>query len=154
MAVWWVRVKVIMLLFLGLIMSPETKHTRYSFSKIVSMSYEEAIKHVTEEMKKEGFGVLTTIDVRETLKTKIGVDFKPYTILGACNPHHAYEALQKEPELALMLPCNIIVYVNDEGETVVAAIDPVASMQAIENPELGETAMEVQGKLRRVIDNL
>ena len=147
-------VKVIISLLVGLSMCSDTVHTRYSFSKVVPLGYEEAIKHVTEEMKKEGFGVLTTIDVRETLKKKIGVDFKPYTILGACNPHHAYEALQKEPELALMLPCNIIVYVNDDGETVIAAIDPVASMQAIENPELGETAMEVQGKLRRLIDNL
>lgn len=135
-------------------MSPETTHTKYSFSKVVPMGYEAAIKHVTEAMKKEGFGVLTTIDVKETLKKKIGVDFRPYTILGACNPHHAYEALQKEMELALMLPCNIIVYVNDEEETVVAAIDPVASMQAIENRELGATAMEVQGKLKRVIDSL
>ena len=147
-------VKVIILLLVGLVMCSDTVHTRYSFSKVVPMGYVEAIKYVTEEMKKEGFGVLTTIDVRETLKKKIGVDFKPYTILGACNPHHAYEALQKEPELALMLPCNIIVYVNEDGETVIAAIDPVASMQAIENPELGEIAMEVQGKLRRVIDNL
>ena len=147
-------VKVIISLLVGLGMCSDTVHTRYSFSKVVPLGYEEAIKHVTEEMKKEGFGVLTTIDVRETLKKKLGVDFKPYTILGACNPHHAYEALQKEEELALMLPCNIIVYVNEDGETVIAAIDPVASMQAIENPELGETAMEVQSKLRRVIDNL
>ena len=135
-------------------MCPETVQTPYSFSKVVPMGYEAAIEHVTGELKKEGFGVLTKIDVKETLKQKIGVDFKPYMILGACNPHHAYEALLKEKELALMLPCNVIVYVNDEGETVVAAIDPVASMQAIENPELGETAMVVQGKLRRVIDNL
>jgi len=147
-------VKVIIASFLDLGMSSDMVHTRYSFSKVVPKGYEEAIKYVTEELKREGFGVLTTIDVRETLKKKIGVDFKPYTILGACNPHHAYEALQKETELALMLPCNVIVYVNDKGETVVAAIDPLASMQAVENPELGETAMEVQGKLRRVIDNL
>lgn len=147
-------VKVIILLLVGLDMCSDAVHTRYSFSKVVPMGYVEAIKYVTEELKKEGFGVLTSIDVQATLKQKIGVDFKPYTILGACNPHHAYEALQKETELALMLPCNVIVYVNDEGETVIAAIDPVASMQAIENPELGETAMEVQGKLRRVIDNL
>ena len=135
-------------------MCPETVQTPYSFSKVVPMGYEAAIEHVTGELKKEGFGVLTKIDVKETLKQKIGVDFKPYMILGACNPHYAYKALLKEKELALMLPCNVIVYVNDEGETVVAAIDPVASMQAIENPELGETAMVVQSKLRRVIDNL
>ena len=147
-------VKVIILLSVGLDMCLEMVHTRYSFSKVVSMGYVEAIEYVTAELKKEGFGVLTSIDVTATLKQKIGVDFKPYTILGACNPHHAYEALKKETELALMLPCNVIVYVNDESETVIAAIDPVASMQAIENPELGATAMEVQRKLRRVIDNL
>jgi len=147
-------VKVIILLLVGLDMCSDTVHTRYSFSKVVPMGYVEAIKYVTEELKKEGFGVLTSINVQAILKQKIGVEFKPYTILGACNPHHAYEALQKETELALMLPCNVIVYVNDEGETVIAAIDPVASMQAVENPELGEKAMEVQGKLRRVIVNL
>lgn len=147
-------VKVIILLSVGLDMCSEMVHTRYSFSKVVSMGYVEAIEYVTAELKKEGFGVLTSIDVTATLKQKIGVDFKPYTILGACNPHHAYEALKKETELALMLPCNVIVYVNDESETVIAAIDPVASVQAIENPELGATAMEVQRKLRRVIDNL
>lgn len=148
------RVKVIISLLVGLVMCSDTIHTKYSFSKVVPMGYSEAIEYATEALKKEGFGVLTSIDIQATLKQKIGVDFKPYTILGACNPHHAYEALKKETELALMLPCNVIVYVNKEGETVIAAIDPVASMQAIENPELGETAMEVQGKLRRVIDNL
>jgi uncharacterized protein (DUF302 family) len=135
-------------------MNSETVHTSYSFSKIVGMGYEEAIKYVTEEFKKEGFGILTSIDIQATLKKKIGTDLKPYTILGACNPYHAYEALQIEKELALMLPCNVIVYVNDEGRTVVSAIDPVDSMQAIENPRLGETAMVVQSKLKRVIDGL
>ncbi|MCW4011564.1 MAG: DUF302 domain-containing protein [Candidatus Bathyarchaeota archaeon] len=132
----------------------KTVQNAYSFSKVVSMGYEKAIAHVSEEMKKEGFGVLTKVDVRETLKKKIDVEFRPYTILGACNPHHAYQALQKEMELGLMLPCNIIVYVNDNAQTVVSAIDPVASMQAVDNPELGETAMEIRGKLKRVIDNL
>lgn len=138
----------------GQIIMSKTIQTPYSFSKVVPMGYEEAIAYVSEEMKKEDFDVLTKVDVRETLKKKINVDFRPYTILGACNPHHAYQALLKEMELGLMLPCNIIVYVNDEEETVVSAIDPVASMQAVDNPELGETALEVRGKLKRVIDNL
>ena len=146
--------KVNILLLVGCDMSPETRYTGYSFSKVVPMGYEDAIEYATEELKKEGFGVLTNIDVRATLKKKIDVDLTPYTILGACNPRHAFNALQKETELGLMLPCNIIVYVNDDGETVIAAIDPVASMQAIDNPELGETAMEVQSKLRRFVENL
>ena len=135
-------------------MSSETVHTSYSFSKTVPMGYEDAIEHVTGVLKKEGFGVLTSIDVRATLKKKIGADMRPYVILGACSPQHAYEALQKERELGLMLQCNVIVYVNDEGKTVVSAIDPVASMQAIENPALMDTALEVQSKMRKVIENL
>jgi uncharacterized protein (DUF302 family) len=135
-------------------MSSETVHTAYSFSKTVPMGYEDAIEYVTEALRKEGFGVLTNIDVRATLKKKIGVDLRSYAILGACSPHHAYEAIQKETELGLVLPCNVIVYVNDGGETVVSAIDLVASMQAIENPALEDTGLEVQGKLRKVIENL
>ena len=110
----------------------KTVQTAYSFSKVLPMGYEEAIKYVSDEMQKEGFGVLTKVDVKETLKKKIGVDFRPYTILGACNPHHAYQALLKEVELGLMLPCNIIVYVNDKEQTVVSAIDPGLSSVWIE----------------------
>ena len=135
-------------------MSIETVHTAYSFTKKVPMGYDDAVSYVTEALKKEGFGVLTNIDVRATLKKKIGADMRPYVILGACSPHHAYEAIQKETELGLMLPCNVIVYVNDNEDTIVSAIDPVASMQAIENPALMDTAMEVQGKMKKVIDSL
>ena len=128
--------------------------TNYGFSKIVNLGYDEAIEKVTEELKKEGFGVLTEIDVKETLKKKLDVDFRPYKILGACNPPFAYKALQSEEQIGLMLPCNVIVYVNDKNETVVAAIDPIASMQAVKNESLGEVAETIQGKLKTVISNL
>lgn len=130
------------------------KITNYGFSKVVNLSYDKAIEKVTDELKKEGFGVLTEIDVKETLKKKLDVDFKPYKILGACNPPNAYKALQAEEEIGLMLPCNVIVYVNDKDETVVAAINPIASMLAVNNPNLGNTASEVQGKLRIVIERI
>ena len=130
------------------------EQTNYGFSKVVNLGYDEAIEKVTEELKKEGFGVLTEIDVKETLKKKLDVDFKPYKILGACNPPFAYKALQSEEQIGLMLPCNVIVYVNDEGKTIVAAIDPIASMQAVKNETLGEVAATIQGKLQKVISNL
>ena len=128
--------------------------TNYGFSKIVNLGYDEAIEKVTEELKKEGFGVLTEIDVTATLKKKLDVEFKPYKILGACNPPFAYKALQAEEQIGLMLPCNVIVYVNDEGKTIVVAIDPIASMQAVKNDTLGEVAETIQGKLKKVIDSL
>ena len=130
------------------------QQTNYGFSKIVNLGYDKAIEKVTEELKKEGFGVLTEIDVKETLKKKLDVDFKPYKILGACNPPFAHKALQAEEQIGLMLPCNVIVYVNDNNETVVAAIDPIASMQAVKNETLGEVAETIQGKLKSVISNL
>ncbi len=128
--------------------------TNYGFSKIVNLGYDEAIEKVTEELKKEGFGVLTEIDVTATLKKKLDVDFKPYKILGACNPPFAYKSLQAEEQIGLMLPCNVIVYVNDKGKTIVAAIDPIASMQAVKNDKLGEVAETIQGKLKKVIESL
>jgi uncharacterized protein (DUF302 family) len=130
------------------------EQTNYGFTKIVNLGYEEAIEKVTEELKKEGFGVLTEIDVKETLKKKLDIDFKPYKILGACNPPFAYKSLLAEEQIGLMLPCNVIVYVNDDSETVVAAIDPIASMQAIKNDKLGEVAETIQGKLKKVIESL
>ncbi len=130
------------------------EQTNYGFSKVVNLGYEEAIEKVTEELKKEGFGILTEIDVKETLKKKLDVDFKPYKILGACNPPFAYKALQSEEQIGLMLPCNVIVYVNDKSETVVAAIDPIASMQAVKNETLGKVASTIQGKLKKVIESL
>ncbi len=130
------------------------EQTNYGFSKVVILGYEEAIEKVTEELKKEGFGVLTEIDVKETLKKKLDVEFKPYKILGACNPPFAYKSLQAEEQIGLMLPCNVIVYVNDSSETVVAAINPIASMQAVKNDKLGEVAEVIQSKLQKVISNL
>lgn len=135
-------------------MENKMKQTNYGFSKIVNLGYEEAIEKVTDELKKEGFGVLTEIDVKATLKKKLDIDFKPYKILGACNPPFAYKSLQAEEQIGLMLPCNVIVYVNDNNETVVAAIDPIASMQAVKNETLGEVAETIQGKLKSVINNL
>lgn len=130
------------------------KQTKYAFTTTVELPYEKAIGRVTEELQKEGFGILSEIDVKETLKKKLDVDVKPYKILGACNPPNAYKALQAEEQIGLMLPCNVIVYVNDAGETVVAAVDPRASMQAVENNELSEVAQVVQDKLKKVISSL
>jgi len=126
----------------------------YYFSKILDISFDEAIANVTEELKKEGFGVLTDIDVKETLKKKLNVEFKKYRILGACNPPNAYKALQAEDKIGLMLPCNVVVEETPDGKTEVAAIDPVASMQAIDNPKLRAVAEQVRDKLKRVIKNL
>jgi len=130
------------------------KESNYGFSKVVDLSYEAAIEKVTGELKEEGFGILTEIDVKATLKKKLDIDVKPYKILGACNPPFAYKSLQAEEQIGLMLPCNVIVYINDNGETIVAAVDPVASMQAVENENLGEVAETIQGKLKKVIDSL
>ena len=127
---------------------------KYYFSKTVTLSFEDAIEKVIAELKKEGFGVLTDIDVKQTLKKKLDVDFKKYRILGACNPPFAYKALQVEDKIGTMLPCNVIVQEIDEGRVEVAAIDPVASMQAVANPGLKDVAEKVQGKLKKVIENI
>ena len=126
----------------------------YCFSKTVNDDFDTAISNVTEELKKEGFGILTEIDVKETLKKKLDVDFRKYKILGACNPHFAYEALQYEDEIGTMLPCNVIVQEFINGEVQVSAVDPVASMMAIKNEKLGEVANEVRKKLKKVIRNI
>jgi len=126
----------------------------YYFRKSVGCSFEEAISRVTEELKKEGFGVLTEIDVKGTLKKKLDVEFRPYKILGACNPNFAYQALQSEDKIGLMLPCNVIVQAVPGGGVEVAAIDPVASMQAIENPALGKVAQQVRERLEKVIGRI
>lgn len=130
------------------------EQTSYGFSRIVNLGYDKAIEKVTDELKKEGFGILTEIDVKETLKKKLDVDFKPYKILGACNPPFAYKSLQAEEQIGLMLPCNVIVYVNDNNETIVAVIDPISSMQAVKNDKLVEVAETIQSKLKNVISNL
>lgn len=127
----------------------------YYFNKVVATKdFDLAIDQVKEELKKEGFGVLTEIDVKETLKKKIDVDFKKYRILGACNPAFAHKALTAEDKIGVFLPCNVIVEENPNGDIEVSAVDPVASMIAVKNESLGSTAMEVQAKLKRVINNL
>jgi uncharacterized protein (DUF302 family) len=126
----------------------------YYFSHLLNLGFDEAVEKVTEALKREGFGILTSIDVRDTLKKKIDVEFRNYRILGACNPALAHKALQIEDKVGTMLPCNVVVQEIGIGKIEVAAIDPVASMQAIENPRLKEAAGEVQTKLRRVIESL
>jgi uncharacterized protein (DUF302 family) len=123
---------------------------QYGFSKTVDIGYEQAIEKVTAELKKEGFGVLTFIDVKETLKQKINVDFKKYAILGACNPPIAHRALQEEEQLGLLLPCNIIVYEKD-GKTHVSIFDPMVMTWIIENDQMKPIATEVQERLQRVL---
>ncbi len=126
----------------------------YYFSKIINESFDKTIVKVILFLKNEGFGVLTEIDVKETLKKKMDVDFQKYTILGACNPSFAYKALKAEDKIGTMLPCNVIVQEISEGEVEIAAVDPVASMKAVENPALFEIANQVQEKLRKVIESL
>jgi uncharacterized protein (DUF302 family) len=126
----------------------------YYFNKLVSMSFGEAIDRVTEELKKEGFGVLTEIDVKQALKKKLNVDFRKYRILGACNPQYAYKALQAEDKIGTMLPCNVIVQETEDGKVEIAAIDPVASMQAVQNESLGEIASIIRSKLNQVIEKV
>ncbi|HEX9872864.1 MAG TPA: DUF302 domain-containing protein [Deferrimonas sp.] len=126
----------------------------YYFSKILPTTFDQAVLRVTEELQKDGFGILTEIDVTGTLKKKLGVDFRKYRILGACNPNFAYQALQKEAHIGTMLPCNVIVQETEDGRIEVAAVDPLVSMQGIKNPELAQVAGEVQARLKGVIDRL
>ncbi|MFC1525627.1 DUF302 domain-containing protein [Candidatus Latescibacterota bacterium] len=126
----------------------------YYYAKQTSESFDGAIEKVTEELKKEGFGVLTQIDVSQTMKEKLGVDMPNYRILGACNPQFAHRALEMEQKIGTMLPCNVVVIENADGQVEVAAVDPVASMQAIDNPGLADVAQQIQAKLRAVIDNV
>lgn len=123
---------------------------KYGFSKTTDYTFEETILKVTEELKKEGFGVLTTIDVKDTLKKKIDVDFKRYTILGACNPKLAYAALQAEEELGLLLPCNVVVYEKGD-KTVVSVFDPMVMSEILDNPHMHEFAKDVKTKLERAL---
>jgi uncharacterized protein (DUF302 family) len=118
------------------------------------MDFGDAVEHVTEALKRDGFGVLTEIDVKATLKKKLDVDFRDYRILGACNPPFAYQALQSEDKIGTMLPCNVIVQEVGQGRVEVAAIDPVASMSAVTNTDLNAVAGQVQASLRQVIENL
>jgi len=127
---------------------------QYSFNKILDMSFDEAVDRVTEELKKEGFGILSDIDLQATLKRKLDVDFRRYRILGACNPSFAYKALQVESRIGTMLPCNVIIQEIEPDKNEVSAIDPIASMQAIENPWLRDIAVQMRAKLKKVIESL
>jgi uncharacterized protein (DUF302 family) len=128
---------------------------KYGYRRVVEIGFEEALEKVEGELKKEGFGVLTEIDVKTTMKLKLDVDFRKYVILGACNPTFAYKALLAEMDIGLLLPCNVILYESDDGKTVVAAIDPVAAMGAVaDNPELEPLAHEVRERLIRAIDRV
>ncbi|HAN64400.1 MAG TPA: hypothetical protein DCQ79_11180 [Rhizobiales bacterium] len=126
----------------------------YHFSKKLDWPFDQAVARVMEALKREGFGILTDIDVKATLKSKLGEEFRPYRILGACNPQLAFRALQLEDKIGTMLPCNVIVQEHPGDGVEVSAVDPVASMQAIGNPALAEVAKEVQAKLRRIVNEL
>ncbi len=125
----------------------------YGFSKIVDLSFEDAVEKITAELKKEGFGVLTEIDVKDTMKKKLNVDFKKYKILGACNPPIAHKALQFEEELGLLLPCNVIVY-EKEGKSAVSVFNPMIMTQIIDNKEMSEIAEEVKTKLLAALNRV
>ena len=126
----------------------------YYFSKTIAESFDNAIQKVTEALKAEGFGILTEIDIKATLKKKLDVDFYNYKILGACNPPYAYKALQAEDKIGTMLPCNVIVQEKIPGQVEVSAVDPVASMQAIENEKLFGIATEIGTRLQKIIEHL
>jgi len=126
----------------------------YYFAKTVNLPFDDAITRVTEELKKEGFGVLTDIDVRATMKKKLDLDFRNYRILGACNPPFAHRALMAEDKIGTMLPCNVIVQEHAPGVVEIAAVDPVASMAAVDNLDLGSIATEIRSRLQRVVDGV
>ena len=126
----------------------------YHFSTMVDLSFDAAVAATIESLKRHGFGVLTQIDVKDTLQEKIGVDFRPYLILGACNPKMAYEALTLEDKIGTMLPCNVVVQQRDGDKVEISAVDPVASMSAIENPGLGKVAGQVRDLLKQVIADI
>lgn len=125
----------------------------YGYSKKTDLDFDDAVARVRVELEREGFGVLTEIDVRQTLKKKLDIDFDDYIILGACNPPLAYEALKAEREIGLLLPCNVIVYVS-KGETHVSAILPTIAMSMVDNPDLKETDEKVESKLKKVVDSV
>jgi uncharacterized protein (DUF302 family) len=127
---------------------------KYDFTTVLEIPFEKALSRVTEALKKEGFGVLTEIDVKATFKKKIDVDFRNYVILGACNPTYAHKTLEVDLDVGLLLPCNVIVYETDDGKSRVSAINPVSALKVMDNEALREVAEEVSRKLRRVIDSL
>jgi uncharacterized protein (DUF302 family) len=130
------------------------KVKEYAFSALLDISYEEAVSKVIEALKEEGFGVLTEIDVKSTLKKKLNVDFRKYVILGACNPPYAYQTLQTDLDVGLLLPCNVIVYETDDKKAYVSAINPIFALEVIKNDKLKKIAEEISGKLKRVINRI
>jgi|SRR5215813_9472624 len=134
-------------------MKAKPQPSKYGFSKTVNLPYDQAIKKTRAALQQEGFGVLTEIDLKEKLKEKLGVDFRRYIILGTCNPPLAYETLQQEIDIGLLLPCNVIVYEQDDG-AVVSAVDAGKMLSVVGNPNLEATARTINEKLRRVIDSL
>ena len=126
----------------------------YYSTKTVTRSFDETLAKLTDELKKEGFGILTEIDVKETLKKKLNVDFRRYKILGACNPPLAYQALQAEEKIGILLPCNVIIQEKGNGQVEVSAIDPMETMKVVGNPKLTALAEQVQAKLKRVVANI
>jgi len=126
----------------------------YHFSKTLKLPFDQAIQHVTDALAEKGFGVLTVIDVRATMKKKLNIDFRPYTILGACNPQFAHKALQCEDKIGTMLPCNVVVQEVGNGQVEVSAVDPVASMAAVDNPKLASISGEVRDLLKQVVAGL
>jgi uncharacterized protein (DUF302 family) len=128
--------------------------TAYGFSRKLDMPYEQAVEKATAALKGEGFGVLTEIDVKDTLKKKLDVDFRRYVILGACNPPFAYKALSAELEIGLLLPCNVIVYETEDGASVVSALNPMAALGVVDNPALQEVAQQVTEKVQRAVESL
>jgi len=127
---------------------------KYYISKTLKKDYDQVVDQVTQSLKNEGFGVLSEINIHEKLKEKLDVDFRKYKILGACNPPYAYQALQEEDKIGTMLPCNVIVQEKDDGQVEVAAVDPVASMQAVENDKLHGVAEEIRNKLQNAVNHL
>ena len=130
------------------------KTNQYAFTAVLNIPYEDAVSKVTEALKEEGFGVLTEINVKETLKKKLGVDFRKYVILGACNPPYAHRTLQLDLDVGLLLPCNVIVYETDDKKAYVSAINPVSALEVIKNEGLRKIAEEVSEKLKKVVGKL
>jgi uncharacterized protein (DUF302 family) len=128
--------------------------SNYGFGKTVDMDFDQALTRVTEELKKEGFGILTEIDVKATLKAKLGQDMPPYRILGACNPPFAHRAIEAEPSIGLLLPCNVVVRENEQGGVMIEIMDPKAVLQLVDNPQVVDLAGEVRQRLERVLQAL
>jgi uncharacterized protein (DUF302 family) len=130
------------------------KVKEYAFTAVLNTSYEDAISKITDALKEEGFGVLTEIDVKATLKKKLGLDFRKYVILGACNPPYAHRTLQADLDVGLLLPCNVIVYETDDKKAYISAINPISALEVIKNEKLRNIAQEVSEKLKRVVDKV